>query len=46
MDITQDGELVATVFEGAREVQLWHNQVYMRPWSQGSCFVKFESEIK
>ena len=33
MDLSNDGELIATVWENGRDVQLWHNLVYMRPWS-------------
>lgn len=46
MDVSNDGELVATVFEHGRDIQLWHNLVYMKPWSQGLCKLTFCSEVK
>lgn len=41
MDISQDGELIATCFENSREINLWHNLVYMRPWGLEGGHVVF-----
>ena len=32
MDCSSDGELVVTAIEGKREIFIWHNLVYMKPW--------------
>ena len=46
MDISYDGELLATCFEGKKEINLWHNLVYMKPWGLDGGDITFESEIK
>lgn len=46
MDISNDGELVASCFENSKEINLWHNLVYMKPWGLDGGKVTFESEIK
>jgi len=32
MDISNDGEMIASCFENKHEINLWHNLVYMKPW--------------
>lgn len=47
MDISIDGELLATAFRGSKEINLWHNIIYMRPWgNKEQIEVKFCSDIK
>lgn len=46
MDVSPDGELIASSFEGQRDIQLWHNLVYTRPWTQDAVQVTFRSMIK
>ncbi len=32
MDISPDGEILATAFANSKEINLWHNLIYMTPW--------------
>lgn len=32
IDVSSDGELIATAFNNSREINLWHNLTYMKPW--------------
>ncbi len=46
MDISPDGELLASAFSNAKEINLWHNVIYMQPWGNGKntdVKVSFES---
>lgn len=46
MDISKDGEMIASSFENQNEINLWHNLVYMKPWGLDGGNVIFQSEIK
>ena len=36
MDLSNDGEILATAFVNSKEINLWHNLIYMKPWTKGS----------
>jgi hypothetical protein len=38
--------MIATCFENSREINLWHNLVYMRPWGLEDAHVVFQTEVK
>lgn len=46
LDVSPDGELLASSFANSREINLWHNLVLLRPSSsQVAVKVRFQSKI-
>lgn len=47
LDVSADGQYVATAFQGSREIQLWHNMIEMSSFSSLDLqAVPFQSEVQ